>query len=146
MTRTKIERKLKDFLEKVGNVILLQLIDYYYRDETCQRLGWKIREEYTVEEIINMGLGSNDIIGGGTITGREIIDYLDKYKGKPLEQKVKYADTYAKYCKDEAENDELKKQNYKDYMRTLDAMGITNLYHDLPHVTTYSQKRGKRKR
>jgi len=147
MTRTKIERRLKEFLADVGNVILVRLIDYFYQDETNQCLGWKVREEYTVEDILKMNLNSKDNISVSSITARDVVELLDKYKGKPLEEKITYADTYADYRKRREDKEEQKKKNYQKYLKELNAMDIPmHLFQLPPRLTTYSTKRGKRRR
>lgn len=100
-----------------------------------------------MEDILKMNLNSKDNISVSYITARDVVELLDKYKGNPLEEKITYADSYADYLKRREDKEEQKKKNYQKYMKELNAMDIPmHLFQLPPRLTTYSTKRGKRRR
>jgi len=149
MTQTKLNKKLQEFLEKYGNIVIIKLIDYYYQENYNGSIGWKVREEMTVQDVIDIIPKPTEKIGITDITGREIVEFLNKWKGVPWEAHITYADSYELYKKRAEEHRDEERKKYLAFCREVDRLSkgtpVREFY--LPEKTTiFSTKRGKRKR
>lgn len=76
MSPTKINRLLNEALEKYGNINIVELIDYYWRETYEGSCNWKVREKITLQNIIDSKPDSTYHIGN--LFGiRDILKYLE---------------------------------------------------------------------
>ena len=149
MTQTKLNKKLQEFLERFGNIVIIKLIDYYYQENYEGSVGWKVREELTIQDVIDLNPNPVDYISLSGLTGRDLVEFLAKWKGKPYEAQVTYDDSYELYKKRKAEHRDEERKKYLAFCREVDRISggipVRNFY--LPEKTTiFSTKRGKRRK
>ena len=95
MSPSKINRLLNEALEKYGNIVVMEFIDYYYRETYEGACDWKVREKVTLQNIIDSKCDSTYYVGNYTI--RDILKYLESeekaIKYLPIKIHVEYPDS-----------------------------------------------------
>jgi hypothetical protein len=102
MTQGKFIRLLNEFLTKLGDVDVVQYIDYYYRETYDGALNWKVRKVIKLSDLINLDITPVTDLGSN-FNGRDLLKFLDKYE-QPFKVSVKYDDSYARWKQQNEDN------------------------------------------
>lgn len=118
MRLNKFKRKIQEFLEKYGDIPVVNKIDYWYRVTYEGAINWKVRETVMLSDYLNI-----ENLDG--IEPYEILKALEHPNGKlPFKVSVEYADSKERYEQQNAEHPEEEKrkketvQNMLHYYRT----------------------------
>ena len=99
MSPTKINRLLLEAFEKYGNINIIELIDYWYKETYEGAIDWKVREKITLQNIIDSNPDNTYHIG--TFGIRDILKYLESeertIKYFPHKISVEYQDSKDRY-------------------------------------------------
>jgi hypothetical protein len=118
MRLNKFKREIQKWLEKYGDIPVLNKIDYWYRETYEGAIDWKVRETVMLSDYLNI-----ENLDG--IEPYEILKALEHPSGKlPFKVSVEYADSKERYEQQNAEHPEEEKrkketlQNMLNYYRT----------------------------
>lgn len=111
MTQSKFVRLLNEFLQKLGNVEVIRLIDKYYRETYEGSTNWKVRKVVKLSDIIEAGVTPATELFKYGFDGRALLKYLEKYE-KPIDISVKYEDSYARWKKQNEENADKEREKH----------------------------------
>lgn len=118
MRLNKFKREIQKWLEKYGDIPVLNKIDYWYRETYEGAINWKVRETVMLSDYLNI-----ENLDG--IEPYEILKALEHSSNKlPFKISVEYADSKERYEQQNAEHPEEEKkkketlQNMLHYYRT----------------------------
>ena len=118
MRLNKFKREIQKWLEKYGDIPVVNKIDYWYRETYEGAINWKVRETVMLSDYL-------DIENFDGIEPYEILKALEHPSSKlPFEVSVEYADSKERYERQNAEHPEEEKkkketlQNMLHYYRT----------------------------
>lgn len=114
MTQSKFVRLLNEFLQKLGDVEVIRLIDKYYRETYEGSTNWKVRKVVKLSDIIKAGVTPVTELFKYGFDGRALLKYLEKYE-KPIDISVKYEDSYARWKKQNEENADKEREKHRAF-------------------------------
>ena len=114
MTQSKFVRLLNEFLQKLGDVEVIRLIDKYYRETYEGSTNWKVRKVVKLSDIIEAGVTPVTELFKHGFDGRVLLKYLEKYE-KPIDISVKYEDSYARWKKQNEENADKEREKQRAF-------------------------------
>lgn len=104
MRLNKFKREIQKWIDKYGDIPVLNKIDYWYRETYEGAINWKVRETVMLSDYLNI-----ENLDG--IEPYEILKALERPNRKlPFKVSVEYADSKERYEQQNAEHPEEEKR------------------------------------
>lgn len=104
MRLNKFKREIQKWLEKYGDIPVVNKIDYWYRETYEGAIDWKVRETVMLSDYLNI-----ENLDG--IEPYELLKTLEHSNDKlPFKVSVEYADSMERYEQQNAEHPEEEKR------------------------------------
>lgn len=108
MRINKFKRKIQEALDKFGDIVVVEKIDYWWRENYEGAIGWKVRETMSLSDFLKLN----------TLDDIEPYNFLKLLEhpnqNLPLKVNITYADTKERYEQQNAEHPKEEKRKEEE--------------------------------